>query len=110
MVGLLSRPELVPDGVTGSGSRRGIIALFPFFRILLQGWRRDFLNQVEGHFRIDVAGRVDRVMSPTGPEDLLNLLPAASVPANQFDSVDNRGRLELLPKLELELGEIRDEI
>ncbi len=57
-----------------------------------------------------MAGRVHRVKSPTGPESLFNLLPSASLPADQFDPVDNRGRLEFFPKLELELGEIRDEV
>ncbi len=49
-------------------------------------------------------------MGPAGPEGLFNLLPSASLPAEQFDPVDNRGRLEFLPKLELELGKVRDEI
>jgi hypothetical protein len=108
--GLLSRWAALNAGAgAGSGSGHSIVAPFPLFRVWLEGRRRDFLNQVEGHFSIDVARRVNWILGPTGPEGLLDLFSSAPVPAYQFDTVYNRGRLQFLPKLKLKIGEIRDD-
>jgi hypothetical protein len=111
MVTLTIGSWLLREGsAMGAGAGSGVLAPLPLPGVRFGHRGRHLLYEVQRHFRIYVAGRMNWIKSPASPESLLNFLSPATCTTGQLNAVDYHGRLKLLPELKFQLSQIRDEV